>query len=112
MGFVSRTEEILRRSSVHIFPSTCEGSAKVTYEASAAGLAQITTRESGDVVVDGETGLIVPPNNPDALAAAIERLYADRDLMWRMGANGRKRILERYTWDHFRARLLEAYRGL
>ncbi len=110
LGFVDRVEEAYRSAAVHIFPSTCEGSAKATYEAAACGLPQITTRESGDVVQDEVNGLIIPPENPDALAAAIERLYGDRELCVRLGKAGRKRVVENFTWEHFRARLLEAYR--
>jgi glycosyltransferase involved in cell wall biosynthesis len=109
-GFVAKVEDCYRAATVHIFPSECEGSAKCTYEAAACGLPQITTRESGNVVIDGVNGLIIPPNDPDALATAIERLYRDRDLGVRLGAAGRQRVVENFTWEHFRARLLEAYR--
>lgn len=108
-GFVPRVEEVYRSAAVHIFPSTCEGSAKCTYEAAACGLPQITTRESGDVVIDGVNGLIIPPDDPDALAEAILKLHRDRDLGERLGAAGRERAVARFTWEHFRARLLEAY---
>jgi len=108
-GFVARVEECYRAAAVHIFPSECEGSAKCIYEAAACGLPQITTRESGDIVLDGVNGLIVPPNDPEALAAAIELLYRDRDLAARLGAAGRQRMVEKFTWEHFRERLLEAY---
>jgi glycosyltransferase involved in cell wall biosynthesis len=108
-GFVRDVAAELRQAAVHIFPSECEGSAKATYEAAACGLPQITTRESGDVVQDGENGLLVPPNDADALAVAIERLHRDRDLAARMGDAGRRRMVENFTWDHFRARLLDAY---
>jgi glycosyltransferase involved in cell wall biosynthesis len=110
LGFVPRVEDIYRSATVHLFPSSCEGSAKATYEAAACGLPQITTRESGDVVMDGVNGIIVPADDPDALAGAIEKLYRDRDLCARMGAAGRKRVVEHFTWNHFHARLLEAYR--
>ena len=109
-GFVGRVEDCYRAASVHILPSECEGSAKCTYEAAACGLPQITTRESGDVVQHEINGLIVPPNDPDALAAAIERLYRDRELGRLLGAAGRVRVVENFTWEHFRARLLAAYR--
>lgn len=109
-GFVQRVEDCYRGATVHVFPSECEGSAKCTYEAAACGLPQITTRESGDIVVDGLNGLIIPPNDVDALAAAIERLYRDRDLGTRLGAAGRQRVVENFTWEHFGQRLLEAYR--
>ena len=98
-----------RAAIVHILPSECEGSAKCTYEAASCGLAQITTRESGDVVQDGVNGIIIPPNNPDALANALTRLHADRDLCARLGAAGRERVCTQFTWEHFRTRLLQAY---
>jgi len=108
-GFVQDVATELRQAAVHIFPSECEGSAKVTYEAAACGLPQITTRESGDVVRDGENGLLIAPNDPDALAAAIQHLHAHRDLAAHLGAAGRRRVVEHFTWDHFRLRLLRAY---
>ena len=108
-GFAPKPEDYYRAATVHVFPSTCEGSAKVTYDAAACGLAQITTRESGDVVVDGVNGLVVPANDPDALAGAIEQLYRERELAAQFGIAARKRVVENFTWDHFRARLLEAY---
>jgi len=109
-GFVQRVEECYRSATVHVFPSECEGSAKCTYEAAACGLPQITTREAGDVVLDGVNGLIIPPNDPEAIAGALERLYRDRALGASLGAAGRQRVVENFTWEHFGQRLLEAYR--
>ncbi|HEX8313198.1 MAG TPA: glycosyltransferase family 4 protein [Chthoniobacteraceae bacterium] len=109
-GFVTDVQECYRSAAVHIFPSTCEGSAKCTYEAAACGLPQITTREAGDVVQDGMNGIIVPADDPDALAAAIQRLYRDRELCRQLGGAGRQRVVEKFTWAHFGERLLEAYR--
>ncbi len=109
-GFAAKIEEFYRTGVVHVFPSECEGSAKCTYEAAASGLAQITTREAGDVVQDGVNGVIIPPNDPDALAAALLRLHGDRDLCARLGTAGRQRVVENFTWEHFGARLREAWR--
>ena len=111
VGFASKPEDYYRAATVHVFPSTCEGSAKVTYDAAACGLPQITTRESGDVVLDGVNGLVIPANDCNALAAAIERLYCNRDLAARFGVAARKRVIENFTWNNFRARLLEAYQS-
>ena len=108
-GFVKDVAAELRNAAVHIFPSECEGSAKATYEAAACGLPQISTRESGDVVIDGLNGLVVPPNDPNALASAIERLHRDRTLAAELGRAGRRRAVENFTWDHFRERLLDGY---
>ncbi len=109
LGFVNRVEDVYRECCAQIFPSTCEGSAKTTYEAAACGLAQITTRESGDVVEHGVNGLIVPPDDAEALKQAILELYGDRERVVQMGCTARERILAMHTWDHFRARLMEAY---
>jgi glycosyltransferase involved in cell wall biosynthesis len=110
LGFRKDVENVYRAGSVHIFPSSLEGSAKTTYEAAASGLAQITTREAGDVVVDGLNGLLIPPNDVDTLANAIQQLYDRPDLVRSYGAAGRKRVVENFTWDHFRERVLNAYR--
>jgi glycosyltransferase involved in cell wall biosynthesis len=109
-GFEAEPQRLLQTATVHIFPSTCEGSAKVTFEAAAAGLPQITTYESGDAVVDGETGIVIPCDDVAALAGAIERLYASPAECQRMGAAARLRMERLFTWDHFRLRLMEAYR--
>jgi glycosyltransferase involved in cell wall biosynthesis len=110
-GFVENVAEAYRSAAVHVFPSECEGSAKCTYEAAACGLPQITTREAGDVVQDGLNGIIIPPNEPDALASAIQRLHDDRGLCARLGAAGRERVVGNFTWKHFRSRLMEAYQS-
>ena len=109
IGFAREPEKYLRQSTVHVFPSQCEGSAKVTYEAAACGLPQITTREAGDVVEDGVQGIIIPPADVDALAAAIQQLYDHPEIVERMSLAARERVVENFTWDHFRARLLDAY---
>lgn len=108
-GFTDNVVAELQKCSVHVFPTELEGSAKATYEAAACGLPQITTREAGDVVVDGETGWIIPPNDPDALINALSHAHSHRDDLQRMGKAARRRVEENFTWDHFRARLLAAY---
>jgi glycosyltransferase involved in cell wall biosynthesis len=109
VGFAKNPEEYLSQSTIHVFPSQCEGSAKVTYEAAACGLPQITTREAGDVVVDGVEGIIIQPADVDALADAIQHLYDHPEIVERMSVAARKRVVENFTWDHFRERLLGAY---
>lgn len=108
-GFVKNVPQQLRQASAFVFPSELEGAAKATFEAAACGLAQITTRESGDAVIDGLNGRIIPPNDPGALAEAIHHFYHHRDQLPAMGQAGRQRILDHFTWDHYRQRLLQAY---
>ena len=69
----------------------------------------MVTRESGDVVRDRIDGIIVPPGDVDAIAAAIEHLYQHPEVVSEMSAAARKRVVENFTWDHFRERLLRAY---
>ena len=109
LGFVRDPENYLSQSTVHVFPSQWEGSAKVTYEAAACGLPQITTREAGDVVRDGIEGVIVRPGDVDAIAAALEHFRRHPEIVERMGNAARRRVVENFTWDHFRTRLLDAY---
>ena len=110
VGKTGRVEDHYRSATVHIFPSQCEGCAKTTCEAAACGLPQITTRESGDVVVDGLNGLNVPVNDLDALCAAIERLYRHPESLPPMRQAARTRALEHFSWNSYRARLREGYR--
>ncbi|MEP6957021.1 MAG: glycosyltransferase, partial [Chthoniobacterales bacterium] len=109
VGFVKDVENYLSQSTIHVFPSLLEGSAKVTYEAAACGLPQVTTRESGDVVRDGVEGIIIEPGNVEQLAAAMQHLYDHPEIVERMSVAARERVVENFTWDHFRARLLTGY---
>ncbi|MDQ3119174.1 MAG: glycosyltransferase family 4 protein [Verrucomicrobiota bacterium] len=109
VGFAHDPETYLSQGTIHVFPSQCEGSAKVTYEAAACGLPQITTRESGDVVTDGVEGIIIKPGDVDALAEAILHLNRHPEIVERMSSAARARVVENFTWDDFRARLLGAY---
>ena len=109
VGFVRDPENYLNQGTIHVFPSQWERSAKVTYEAAACALPQITTREAGDVVRDGVEGIIVRPRNVDAIAAALEHLHRHPEIVQQMGSAARRRVVENFTWDHFRTRLLGAY---
>ena len=64
-----------------------------------------------DVVVDGETGLLVPARSPSALAGAIGRLAADPDLRRRMGAAGRAFVSARYRWQDNAAQMGALYQS-
>jgi len=109
VGFKRDVENYLSQGTIHVFPSQCEGSAKVVYEAAACGLPQITTREAGDVVNNGVEGIIIQPGNVGELAAAILELYRHPETVARMSEAARRRVVDNFTWDHFRTRLLIAY---
>jgi glycosyltransferase involved in cell wall biosynthesis len=109
VGFVRDPENYLNQGTVYVFPSQWEGSAKTVYEAAACGLPMITTREAGDVVRDGIEGILVQPGDVDAIAAALKHLHEHPEIVERMGKAARERVVENFTWDHYRSRLLGAY---
>ncbi len=108
-GFSASVQDELRRASVFVFPSECEGFAKVTIEAAACGLPLIATRESGDAIVDGETGWLIPPNDSEAIIAALRQAEAQPDELHARGLRARLRVERLFTWDHYRGRILQAY---
>ena len=65
-----------------------------------------------EIVVDGETGLLVPPGDVDALAAALDRVLSDPAFAERLGAAGRRRARERFSIERTVARLSEIYEEL
>ena len=93
-GARSDVPEILAGLDVFVLPSLWEGMPNVVLEAMAASLPVVATAVGGtpEVVVDGVTGLLVPPRDPDALAQAITRLLRDPDLRRKMGRAGRERV--------------------
>ncbi len=85
-----------------------EGFGIVFVEAAAAGVAQVAGDSGGaaEAVVDGETGLVVDhPEDPAAVAAALGRLLDDPDARARMGATGRSRAVEDFSYDVLATRL-------
>lgn len=108
-GVTNRVQDWLRECSVFAFPSECEGFAKATLEAAACGLPLIATRESGDAVVAGETGLEVRVNDVEGLCEALRYAAVHRDEMVEMGRRARQMVERQFTWEHYRARLLNGY---
>ncbi len=96
-----RVGEYMAAADVFALSSTYEGNAKVLVEAAACGLPVVATDISGtrDTVVDGETGIVVPPQDPEAMAQAIVRLLKDPDTARRMGEAARKYVLGKFTPD-------------
>jgi glycosyltransferase involved in cell wall biosynthesis len=83
-------------------------------EAMSAGLPVVATAVNGvpEAVADGESGLLVSPDDPAGLADAVERLAADAELRKRMGQSGRRRIEERFTLDAMTDSIEAIYREL
>ena len=112
-GFVPHDElELLYgRAAIIAVPSYREGFGVVCAEAMAQGRPVVASAVGGllDLVVDGETGVHVPPGDVPALRAALERLLADRSLRERMGEAARARVRERFSWDAVTDATVAAY---
>jgi glycosyltransferase involved in cell wall biosynthesis len=93
--------DVLQQLDVFAMPSTWEGFGVSALEASAMELPVVASNIHGipDVVADGETGILIPPADDDALAAAIARLAADAELRRTMGLAGRVFVEQRYRWQ-------------
>lgn len=102
---------LLRAADVLVMPSRREAFGVAALEAAACGLPVVASDVGGvaETVVDGRTGLLVPPGDPAALAAALARLAADPDLRARLGAAGRERTAELYAWARCVERLERVY---
>jgi glycosyltransferase involved in cell wall biosynthesis len=112
-GFVPHDElqRLYARAAVVACPSQREGFGVACLEAMAHGRPVVAAAVGGllDLVVDGETGLVVPPRDPGALRGALERLLADPELRRSYGAAGRKRAAERFSWDGVTDATIAAY---
>jgi glycogen(starch) synthase len=113
LGFVPHHDlpPLYERAAVVAVPSHREGFGVACAEAMAAGRPVVASAVGGllDLVVDGETGLLVPPRNVGALRAALERLLDDAELRRRMGEAGRERIREHFTWPAVTDLTIQAY---
>lgn len=112
-GFVQHDElrQLYARAAVVACPSRREGFGVACLEAMAHGRPVVATGVGGllDLVVDGETGIVVPPRDPAALRSALERLLADPELRHRLGAAGRDRARTHFSWEKVTDATLAAY---
>jgi glycosyltransferase involved in cell wall biosynthesis len=105
-------QELYPRADAFVMPSLAEGFGFTNVEAMSMGLPVITSDVGPmpEAVEDGETGILVPPGDVEALSEAMSRLASNPDSAVRMGAAGRESFLERFTIDRFRAGLGAIYR--
>jgi glycosyltransferase involved in cell wall biosynthesis len=100
-------------AEVIVMPSRRESFGRVSTEVMASARPVVAARVGGltETVVDGETGLLVPPEDPVALASALRVVLSDRGLAARMGASARARFEAGYTIAHMAAGRLAAWRN-
>jgi glycosyltransferase involved in cell wall biosynthesis len=110
-GRRSDAVDVIGALDVLALPSWTEGLPLVVLEAMARRRAVVATPVGGtpELVVDGETGLLVPPRDPHALADALRRLLADADLRRRLGDAGYARVRDHFSADTMTRRILAIY---
>lgn len=113
-GFVDRPAAHWGAASVYAQPSRREGLPLAVVEAMACGLPVVASDVGGlsEVVEHGITGLLVPPDDPQALAKALLELLSDREGSRSMGQAGRARVEQLYTMSSMVDQLIDIYLGL
>ncbi|MFP3939160.1 MAG: glycosyltransferase family 4 protein [Thermoanaerobaculia bacterium] len=113
-GFRTDVPKILPELTISVQPSLSEGLSNVILESMASGLPMVVTDVGGnpELIRDGVDGLVVPPADPPALAAAIGRLLADPERARAMGRSARRSASERFSLDEMVERTLALYRQL
>jgi starch synthase len=103
--------QLYSHAAVFCCPSVYEPFGIINLEAMACETPVVASAVGGilEVVVDGETGLLVPPAQPDALAAALTRLLNDPDTRRRMGQAGRRRVEAQFSWASVAERTERVY---
>lgn len=106
--------ELWSCSHIAVLPSYREGLPKALLEAAACGRPMVATDVAGcrEIVVDGETGLLVPARDAASLTQALVRLAGDAPLRKRMGSAARKRVVEHFSQEHVAEETLALYRLL
>jgi sugar transferase (PEP-CTERM/EpsH1 system associated) len=102
--------ELMRSLDLFVLPSLREGISNTILEAMASGLPVVATKVGGnpELVVEGETGMLVPPSDPVAMADAVHSYLKDLPKLQRHGQAGRKRAVENFSIE----KMVEGYLGV
>jgi glycosyltransferase involved in cell wall biosynthesis len=114
LGHVAPISSVWQRAHIAVLPSRREGLPMSMLEAAACGRPMVATDVPGcrEIVLPGETGLLVPVDDPGALAAAIATLAASQELRARYGAAARRFAVERFSAEAIGRQTVALYRSL
>jgi glycosyltransferase involved in cell wall biosynthesis len=105
---------LLRALDLFVMPSRWEGIPLTLLEAMGAGLPVVSTRvgRAGEIIADGVNGLLVPPGDPEALAAAILSACRRPEARRAWAEEARRTVVARYSLDHMLGQFADLYRQL
>ncbi|OGP66151.1 MAG: hypothetical protein A2170_00725 [Deltaproteobacteria bacterium RBG_13_53_10] len=114
VGFESDVRSFLHSIDVFAFASTSEGFGQVVIEAMAAGKPVLVSKipPLTEIVVDGESGLLVDHDNPKAFAEAIIWLLKNKEEARRIGEQGAKRVTEVFSAERMAQKTFQLYKTL
>lgn len=112
LGYREDVPDLLAAADVCLVPSVAEGQSLVALEAMSLGVPVVATSAGGlpEAVVDGQTGLVVPPKDHAALAQAAIGVLSNRELAEALAASARRHVGTHYTRDIMVSRIAEVYR--
>jgi glycosyltransferase involved in cell wall biosynthesis len=114
LGFHADVRPVYQAFDVFAMPSLSEALPYAVLEAMASGLPVVGTIVGGvpEIIVPGETGLLVPPRDPNALAESLRILLRDAGLRARMGTAGRERVMRHFHERDMVRRTMDLYRSM
>ncbi|ODA67178.1 N,N'-diacetylbacillosaminyl-diphospho-undecaprenol alpha-1,3-N-acetylgalactosaminyltransferase [Methyloligella halotolerans] len=115
LGHVDDVREVWKQAHFAVLASSGgEGLPKSLLEAAACGRPMVATDVPGsrEIAIDGKTAIVVPPDDPPALAAALDRMAKDADLRERLGANARNLVEEKFSADAIGQEIVALYRDI
>jgi glycosyltransferase involved in cell wall biosynthesis len=113
LGFRPDLPRIMAAADLFVLSSRWEGCPMVVLEAMALGRPIVATAVGGvpELLVDGESGRLVPPESPEALSQAIQEILVDPDGLLDMGSRARQRLLACFQVERSARQMLQVYRG-
>jgi glycosyltransferase involved in cell wall biosynthesis len=105
-------QELYERAGIFVFPSEAENFPIVLLEAMAAGLAIITTKDTGCAEVVGDAALLVQPKDPQAIRSALKTLISSPELREILGKAARSRIENQFAWSTIADQYISVYQNI
>ena len=114
LGVRRDIERLMKSTQVFVLPSRWEGLPLTILEAMSSGAGIIAARVGGipEVIEHEKEGILISPEDPEALAKAVAELLKDRELRARLGINAYKKVKEKYSIEVYTKNILEFYKSL